>query len=231
MQIDPRTIRDPQVIGELRSQGLELEEVERLAQHLGIPVGAARSVFCQTITGTPSNGAWCRLKRLELDPLGRDPLDVNPHAPTFTLSAQELYTDEYLDYLERELDIWISHVQVFHKWGTENPRELHTDSSDWGSQAAINYVVGPDTGTMRWYDPEHCTATGEHATTPDDRSVEYTTTREPTHVLEHIGSTPTLVRTDVPHTVTTHQERVCVSWRLLNRSTWQSHVDLLAPLL
>ena len=231
MQIDPRTIRDPRTIHALRAQGVTWSDIEPVAAQLGVPRGAARSVWDQTITNTPSNGFWCRLKGLKLDPLARNPLELDHHSSTFTCSAEDLYTAEYIDDLQARLDIWISHVQVFHKWGNEDSSTLHTDTSAWGSCAAINYVVGEDTGVMRWYDERNCTPTGVRDTSANDRSQEYTTQHLPTHELDGIGATPTLVRTDVPHTVETQQERVCISWRLHNRSTWQSHVDLLAPLL
>lgn len=230
MQIDPSTIRDPRTILKLKRQGWQPQDLHREILKLGqqVELQLIEAVWRQPILNTHTNGFWCRLTHIELDDLTQDPTKLNPQNTT-TFTPDALYSQDYLEYL-KSCNIWIDHVQVFHRWGDQEPNNCeaypaHTDTSDWGQQAAINYVLGEDTGTMYWYDPATATRTGHHSTTLTDRSVEYTTRAKPIHTLKHIGSTLTLVRTDIPHRVFAPQERICVSWRLANCSTWQAHVD------
>ena len=231
--IDPSTIRDPYTILELKLKGWQPQDLHQEIESLGVEVDSQliEAVWRQPILNTPNNGFFVRLDHIKLDPNRVDPRKLNLHHNTTTLQPEQLYSRDYVEYL-RSNNIWIDHVQVFHRWGDTEPNNCehypaHTDTSDWGQQAAINYVEGVDTGVMYWYDPRTVTRTGEHATTHTDRSVEYTTSEEPIQELEHIGSTLTLVRTDIPHRVFAPQERLCVSWRLANCSTWQAHVDSL----
>lgn len=231
-RIDPATIRDPRTIRDLKLKGCQPQDLHSEILKLGQQVEEEliEAVWRQPILNTPNNGFWLRLEHIELDPNRRDPRELTTEN-TQTLEPQQLYSQDYLHYL-REQNIWISHVQIFHRSGDSPPNNCeaypaHTDTSDYGMQAAINYVEGDDTGTMYWYDLDTVIPTGVHETDIDDRSVEYTTSAEPTHTLKHIGQTLTLVRTDIPHRVFAPQERVCVSWRLANCSTWQAHVDTL----
>ena len=252
MQIDAQTIRDPRVLHTLRAQGMTVGDLHTWAQShvdFDIPLKLVEAIWNQPLLNLPSNGYWRRLPRLELDPRRRHPRDVDGvtmDGNTITYAPEQLYTPEYLHYLREECSVWIGHCQVFHRWGdstTPNSAQhqpVHVDTPQWGDQAAINYVEGEDTGTMYWYDYADSAEFEHHSTrdrqsnqdgTRQDQSIHYTTRLEPTAQLEHIGTTPTLVRIDVPHRVYALQERWCVSWRLLNTSTWQAHIDVLAPLL
>jgi hypothetical protein len=231
--IDPSTIRDPRTISNLRAQGWQPEDLHREILRVGqkVELELIEAVWRQPILDTPNNGFWLRLEHIELDPKRVDPRKLVHTHNTSTLDPGELYSQDYIEYL-KTCNIWIDHVQIFHRWGDQEPNNCeqypaHTDTSDWGQQAAINYVVGEDTGTMYWYDLSTATRTGVHELSQTDRSIEYTTSAEPIHTLSNIGSTLTLVRTDIPHRVFAPQERLCVSWRLANCSTWQAHVDSL----
>lgn len=253
MQLDPQTIRDPRVIEQLRNQGMTEQDLHTWASHqvdFDIPHELVTAIWRQPLLNLDSTGYWRHLHRLELDPRRQHPRDVDEvvtmDGNTITILPEQLYTPEYLHYLREECQIWIGHCQVFHRWGdsdTPNSAEhqpIHVDTPLWGDQAAINYVEGEDTGTMYWYDHTSTNDLTLHSTrdrsrredgTRQDQSIHYTTTVSPTAQLDHIGETPTLVRIDVPHRVYATRERWCVSWRLLNTSTWQAHIDLLAPLL
>lgn len=251
MNINPQTIRDPLELAQLRKQGITLEDLAEWARGQQFDFDCSpqliSAIWHQPVLNLDSTGYWRRLHRLELDPARRHPRDcasaVTMDGNTTTVLPQDLYTQEYLHYLREELNIWIGHCQVFHRWGDSHTLDsaqdhpVHVDTPLWGDQAAINYVEGEDTGTMYWYkydasfELEHERDRGFNLDgVRQDQSAHYRTTRPPSDSLEHIGSTPTLVRIDVPHRVYATQERWCVSWRLLNMSTWQAHIDQLAPL-
>lgn len=250
ININPATIRNPLEIAQLKQQGVTAPQLLAWAEQqqfdFDCPPELILAIWNQPIHNLDSTGFYRVLKDLELDPRRRHPRDctsaVTMDGNTTTVLPQDLYTPEYLEYL-RSKHIWIGHCQVFHRWGDSHTQDsavdhpVHVDTPIWGDQAAINYVEGEDTGTMYWYKYDS-SFTLEHErdrgfnldSLRQDQSAHYKTTRPHSASLKHIGSTPTLVRIDVPHRVYATEERWCVSWRLLNMSTWQAHIDQLAPL-
>jgi len=101
--------------------------------------------------------------------------------------------------------------------------------------AAINWCIGKDTGDMIWYHGDTSVQQDKLLTPADTLYIE-----RPIKELEEmhryqIGSTPTLVRTDVFHNVEVRaQPRLCISARcrtipVLSDLTWANTVDFFQP--
>jgi hypothetical protein len=97
---------------------------------------------------------------------------------------------------------------------------------------AINYVVGDDDSEMIWYEtpdslPEALVLSDRQSYILFDQGLPEDTITDRCYV----GSTTTLIRTDIPHKVITgSNERFCLSLRLTDRkNSWQEAVEFFKP--
>lgn len=146
----------------------------------------------------------------------------------WTVDPYLLFTQEFVEYCEQDLGFKLDIAQIFMRKPYYQHPGAHVDiSKDYTIHGGgINWTLDPDDAKMVWYEyPDSKPTINQRS--PTDINWEW-----PLDVLTEadrtiIGQTPTLVRTDVPHTVNMGaQERWLVSLRTLDAKSWVQHLDL-----
>jgi hypothetical protein len=144
------------------------------------------------------------------------------------------FREEWLDYM-RSINLEISSVLLFYRQEFCNISEAHIDmpfNKGGELNCSINWVVGTDTGDMVWYDTVNEINLDKYQSTPANNKYITFPINELVEVDRHrIGSIPTLVRVDVPHTVQMNElPRWAVSARTkFKTNSWNSVLDYMKP--
>tara|TARA_B100000214_G_C23973762_1_gene631561 strand:- start:5400 stop:5996 length:597 start_codon:yes stop_codon:yes gene_type:complete len=144
----------------------------------------------------------------------------------WTIAPQTIFTDKFLGYLADNLLLQVDLAQIFYRTGGYQHPGAHVDLGQNNKLygCGLNWTVDPDDAEMVWYDMP----TTEGVSTKrseTDRNMEW-----PLEQLKEIdrvciGQTPTLVRTDIPHTVDMgDNERWLISARFLWHTTWEDYM-------
>lgn len=146
--------------------------------------------------------------------------------------AHEIFSEQWLNYT-KELGIDFTHALLFYRGPNTTSKEAHVDThaeSHKFVNFAVNWVIGGAGSKMHWFKlPDMKVA----STVKDPKTnVPYTTFQYKD--LEYIESCSisnqvTLVKTDVPHSITMGREpRWCISARVMNdQLTWEEIINYL----
>ena len=145
----------------------------------------------------------------------------------WTLAPKTIFSQEWLDYVEKEWNLSVDLAQIFFRKPYYQHPGAHVDidQEDNLYGGGLNWTIDPDDAQMVWYqtpdvDPEYTQRS--HT----DRNKEW-----PLDILSEvgrctIGQEPTLVRTDIPHTVDMGaNERWLVSVRFTWLKSWDDYLN------
>jgi hypothetical protein len=143
------------------------------------------------------------------------------------LDPETIFKDDFLISLYEKYNLVIGTIQCFMRKPNYQHPGAHCDMLPNGTVlgAALNWCLGEDSSEMVWYEyPD----VDPNTLNDSNNYVDY---EWPVSVLKEthrhvIGNIPTLVRTDLPHTIDMKDhERWCVSLRFHNDLGWQQCVD------
>lgn len=146
----------------------------------------------------------------------------------WTVDTCKLFTKQWQKYAENQIGLKLDIAQIFMRKPNYQHPGAHIDISRDHTihGGGINWTLDPDDSEMVWYDyPDTKPIITERS--PTDINWEW-----PLDTLQEtcrckIGQSPTLVRTDVPHTINMGtNERWLISLRILNAKTWIEHCNL-----
>lgn len=147
--------------------------------------------------------------------------------------AEKIFSKEWLEYTGA-LGIDFHHALLFYRGPYATSKEAHVDTHAEDHKFvrfAVNWVIGGDESEMHWYKMPDMSAA---STVKDPKTnVPYTTFQfRDLELLESckIADEVTIVKTDLPHSVTMGKEpRWCISARLQygNEPTWEEMLGYL----
>jgi hypothetical protein len=175
-----------------------------------------------------------RLKIDLKDYLLSDPYRPGEHAVympeaggIWTLQPDTLFSKDWLEYTVNEYGVRVDLAQIFmRKPHYQHPgAHVDIDQNDELYGGGLNWTLDPDDAEMVWYDtPEHDPVYTQRS--PTDRNKEWPLESLTEHARCTIGQTPTLVRTDIPHTVDMGaNERWLISVRFTWLKTWDQYLS------
>jgi hypothetical protein len=160
---------------------------------------------------------------------GEYALYLEEKAGVWTLKPEIIFEHDFLSTLENDLGVKVDLAQIFYRAPNYQHPGAHVDLGQTGELvgAGLNWTVGPDDADMTWYNmPDF---EGNHTKrSATDQNMEW-----PLEQLTEIdrcciGQTPTLVRTDIPHTVDMgNNERWLISARFLWHWSWSDYFETL----
>lgn len=147
----------------------------------------------------------------------------------WTLSPNTIFKANFLEELFLKNQIQVDLAQIFYRAPNYQHPGAHVDIGQDGNLygAGLNWTVGPDDAEMTWY---------EMPTTEGISTKRSETDQNKEWLLEElteidrlcIGQNPTLVRTDVPHTVEMGEnERWLISARFIEHWSWEDYTNTL----
>lgn len=142
------------------------------------------------------------------------------------LDPEVVFKDEFLINLFEKYNLVIGTIQCFMRKPNYQHPGAHCDMLPDGTilGAALNWCLGEDDSEMVWYEkPKNNAIVNDNHNYVDYEWPIESLTETHRHI---IGNTPTLVRTDLPHTVDMkNHERWCVSLRFHNDITWDQCIE------
>ena len=160
---------------------------------------------------------------------GEHALYIEEKVGVWTLKPDTIFQQDFLSTLDNDLGVKVDLAQIFYRAPNYQHPGAHVDLGRTGDLvgAGLNWTVDPDDADMTWYNiPDF---EGNHTKRSEtDQNKEW-----PLEQLTEIdrccvGQTPTLVRTDVPHTVEMgNNERWLISARFLWHWSWDDYVKTL----
>ena len=143
----------------------------------------------------------------------------------WTLTPDVLFSKEWIDYIRNDLGLELDIAQIFFRQPYYQHPGAHVDVAKdltiYG--AALNWTLDIDDADMVWYNyPDQ----DPNFTQRSASDVNYEWPLGQLTELDRctVGQQPTLVRTDVPHSVDMRSnERWAVSVRLADHSSWQDY--------
>lgn len=163
-----------------------------------------------------------------------DPYRSNEHAiympeagGIWTLNPNTLFTQEWLKYVAEEYRLKVDIAQIFYRKPYYQHPGAHVDidRNDDLCGGGLNWTLDPDDAYMVWYDtPEQDPVYTQRS--PTDRNKEWPLDQLTELARCNIGQTPTLVCTDIPHTVDMGaNERWLISVRFNWLNTWDQYLS------
>jgi len=167
------------------------------------------------------------------DYLLSDPYRTGEHAiympeagGIWTLQPNTLFSNDWLDYTVNEYGVKVDLAQIFmRKPHYQHPgAHVDIDQNDNLYGGGLNWTLDPDDAEMVWYDtPEQDPVYTQRSHT--DRNKEWPLESLTECARCTIGQQPTLVRTDIPHTVDMGtNERWLISVRFTWLNTWEEYL-------
>ena len=147
----------------------------------------------------------------------------------WSLDPEIIFTDNFLLSLFNRYDLVVGIVQLFMRKPLYQHPGAHCDMLPDGTilGAALNWCVGHDDSEMVWFEKPQ---TVFNKSNDSFAYVDHEWPRD-TLIETHrhiIGNSPTLVRTDIPHTIDMKDhERWCISLRFHNNLNWDKCVKKL----
>lgn len=141
------------------------------------------------------------------------------------LEPDTIFKDNFLIDLYEKYNLVIGTIQCFMRKPLYQHPGAHCDMLPDGTilGSALNWCIGKDDSEMVWYDFPNTSAVINDNHNYVDHEWPITTLKETHRTV--IGNTPTLVRTDIPHTVEMkNHDRWCISLRFHNDITWDQCV-------
>lgn len=168
------------------------------------------------------------------DYLLSDPYRPGEHAiydPTrggiWTLQPDTLFTDNWQQFMLHEIGVKVDLAQIFHRKPYYQHPGAHVDidQNDNLYGGGLNWTLDPDDAEMVWYNmPTEDPIYTRRSET--DRNKEWPLDMLTEHARCTIGQVPTLVRTDIPHTVDMGaNERWLISVRFTWLQSWDQYLN------
>lgn len=144
--------------------------------------------------------------------------DDQVNLPLF--AAKDILTPSWIDQFYQATGLFATSVIIFQR---QQDRDTYAHCDD--VTAAINWCLTKDSREMLWYDP----LIPENWEGPKGWNFNELMIRD----ICRIGDQPTLIRTDLPHSITPGTDhRVSVSVRFQDPSvSWQRTAELFSPLI
>lgn len=160
---------------------------------------------------------------------GEHALYIPDTVGVWTLSPDTIFKQDFLSTFDSNLGVKVDLAQIFYRAPNYQHPGAHVDLGQSGELygAGLNWTVDVDDAEMTWYNMP---------TTEGISTKRSETDQNKEWLLEElteidrccIGQTPTLVRTDVPHTVEMgNNERWLISARFLHHWTWDDYTKTL----
>jgi len=145
----------------------------------------------------------------------------------WTLQPNTIFSKDWLEYTVNEYGVKVDLAQIFmRKPYYQHPgAHVDIDQEDNLYGGGLNWTLDPDDAEMVWYDtPEQDPVYTQRSHT--DRNKEWRLESLTECARCTIGKTPTLVRTDIPHTVDMNSnERWLISVRFTWLKTWDQYLN------
>tara|TARA_B110000503_G_scaffold121966_1_gene186063 strand:+ start:1864 stop:2466 length:603 start_codon:yes stop_codon:yes gene_type:complete len=158
---------------------------------------------------------------------GEHALYVPEAGGIWTLQPKTLFTDEWLEHITDEYGVKVDMAQIFFRKPHYQHPGAHVDIDQNNNLygGGLNWTLDPDDADMVWYNmPSVDPVYTKRSET--DRNKEWPLDSLTEHARCNIGQTPTLVRTDIPHTVQMGEnERWLISVRFTWLSSWDQYVN------
>jgi hypothetical protein len=124
----------------------------------------------------------------------------------FFYYSTEILKSQFIEYVHGRLNFKIDTVFLFYKAVNSNPRLAHYDLYDKNTIAtnALNWCIGEPNGEMIWHD--HINTDSDIRIGKNNKGIEYPyilvdVSNKQVPARKVIGKEPTLVRTDILHSV------------------------------
>lgn len=149
------------------------------------------------------------------------------HGGIWTLQPKTIFTEEWLQYISFEHHAKVDLAQIFYRAPHYQHPGAHVDidQSDNLYGGGLNWTIDSDDAHMVWYDmPEQDPIYTRRSET--DRNKEWPLEELVENNRCIIGQQPTLVRTDIPHTVDMGaNERWLISVRFTWLNDWDQYLN------
>ena len=156
---------------------------------------------------------------------GEYALYIEGKAGVWTLNPDTIFRQDFLNDLGIKVDL----AQIFYRAPNYQHTGAHVDLGQTGELygAGLNWTVDPDDANMTWYNmPDFEGSNTKRSET--DQNMEWPLEQLTEMERLCIGQTPTLVRTDVPHTVEMgNNERWLISARFAEHWSWSDYTETL----
>ena len=156
---------------------------------------------------------------------GEHALYIEGKAGVWTLNPDTIFKQDFLNDLGIKVDL----AQIFYRAPHYQHPGAHVDLGQTGELygAGLNWTVDPDDAEMTWYEMPNVEGTNTKRS-ETDQNMEWPLEQLTEIDRLCIGQTPTLVRTDVPHTVDMgSNERWLISARFLWHWSWDDYTKTL----
>jgi hypothetical protein len=146
----------------------------------------------------------------------------------WTLDPNTLFDPNWIRYIKHDLGLELDIAQIFFRKPYYQHPGAHVDIAQDLSLygGGLNWTLDPDDAHMVWYEyPSNEPCFNQRSTTDVNKEWPLEQLTEVDRCI--IGQQPTLVRTDIPHTVDmSANERWLVSARFLECSSWSDYETL-----
>ena len=158
---------------------------------------------------------------------GEHALYFPKHGGIWTLQPKTIFTEEWLQYISFEHHAKVDLAQIFYRAPHYQHPGAHVDidRSDNLYGGGLNWTIDPDDAHMVWYNmPDQDPTYTKRSET--DRNKEWPLEDLVENNRCIIGQQPTLVRTDIPHTVDMGaNERWLISVRFTWLNDWDQYLN------
>ena len=159
---------------------------------------------------------------------GEHALYVAEAGGIWTLDPNTLFDPNWIKYIKHDLGLELDIAQIFFRKPYYQHPGAHVDIAQDLSLygGGLNWTLDPDDAHMVWYEyPSNEPCFNQRSTTDVNKEWPLGQLTEVDRYI--IGQQPTLVRTDIPHTVDMGaNERWLVSARFLECSNWSDYETL-----
>jgi len=158
---------------------------------------------------------------------GEHALYFPKHGGIWTLQPKTIFTEEWLQYISFEHHAKVDLAQIFYRAPHYQHPGAHVDidRSDNLYGGGLNWTIDPDDAHMVWYNmPDQDPTYTKRSETDINKEWPLEDLVENNRCI--IGQQPTLVRTDIPHTVDMGaNERWLISVRFTRLNDWNQYLD------
>jgi len=158
---------------------------------------------------------------------GEHALYFPKHGGIWTLQPKTIFTEEWLQYISFEHHAKVDLAQIFYRAPHYQHPGAHVDidRSDNLYGGGLNWTIDPDDAHMVWYNmPDQDPTYTKRSETDINKEWPLEDLVENNRCI--IGQQPTLVRTDIPHTVDMGaNERWLISVRFTWLNDWDQYLN------
>lgn len=156
---------------------------------------------------------------------GEYALYMEGKAGVWTLNPNTIFKQDFLNDLGVKVDL----AQIFYRAPNYQHPGAHVDLGQNGELygAGLNWTVDPDDANMTWYHMPNFEGSNTKRS-ETDQNMEWPLEQLTEMERLCVGQTPTLVRTDIPHSVEMgNNERWLISARFTEHWSWSDYTETL----